>query len=102
MRHLKIEFLENSKTSYHDRDWILFNSMFQILVDFVEKEFVCSWWIDWFHEENIKYTNELLDLYDWFIENYENDKLSDEYFYNIKFCKEQLKRIIDIMDYMWT
>lgn len=49
MRHLKIEFLENSKTSYHDRDWILFNSMFQILVDFVEKEFVCSWWIDWFH-----------------------------------------------------
>jgi len=102
MRHLKIEFLENSKTWY-DRDWILFNSMFQILVDFVEKEFVCDWWIDWDHSDKSKHIkSEILDLYDWFIENYNNDKLSDEYFYNNKFCKEQLKRIIDIMGYMWT
>jgi len=117
MRNLKIDFLENSKT-YYDRDWILFNSIFQILVDFVEKELSCyenmnpeyyksdcEYIGDVFEEISNSRRNamrEMIDLYDWFIENYNNDELSNEYCNNTEFCENQLKRIVDIMGYMWT
>ena len=106
MRHLKIEFLNNKKQNvWYDRDIILFFAMFQILVDFIEKEFVCDWFVDWDWDEvhqNAK--SEMLDLYDWFIENSENDceKLFDLMFYDRELIKTQLKLIIDISGFMWT
>ena len=106
MRHLKIEFLGGTKTCWHDRDTILFFAMFQVLVDFVEKEFICydfDWTSSRSSDSFSHASSEILDLYDWFIENsIDNDDIFDIMSEDYGWIKIQAKRLIDIMDHLWT
>lgn len=117
MKYLKIENLK-SKT-YYDKDQILFHAMFQVLVDFVEKELVChenmniSKILDIYGDEihtdlyafekdliltRIQAMYKIIGLYDWYMFE---EKHKDTFEYN-EMENKKLKELVDVKNYMWT
>jgi len=96
MRLLKIEYLKPCKeVLFYDCDMVMFHACFQMLVNFVEKEFVCSS-VCWKPKEK----KEILYLYDWYIWTFIfGSKSLIEYEDE---GQKHLKRLINIRPTFWT
>lgn len=89
MRTLKITTLNSIKQQpWIDRDYLLFHSCFQILVDFAEKEDGLKYWGN--EALNLK------ELYDWWKNiDPEFDLMEDE-------AQEKLEELVRLRRYLWT
>ena len=94
MRTLKIETLNSVKEqSWIDRDYLMFHAVFQLLVDWVEKEDGLANWNYIDYEESMK---TLKELYDWWKKfDTEYDLIADE-------AQEKLEQLVKLRRYLWT
>lgn len=89
-----------------DVDIVMLHSCFKLLTDCVEGENLLNCHIDWdYDEEHIIAKNEIKELYDWWIERKNNDKLDriedlEKAQYAID--NEMLIRLIKIRHHLWT
>lgn len=114
MKYLKIKNLESKV--YYDRDYIMFHAVFQILIDFLEKEFFCNSGLNFKYdcfvyddiihdmkildERYIKTMYNMFDLYDWYYDYIENDDI--QAIINDEVINEKIKEVVDLRLYMWT
>ena len=85
MRHLKIKTLPKT---WYDRDGVMLHACFQILIDFIDKEYKHSigpW------EKSIH--NELMDLYHWWKNRTDDDDEVDD---------AMLLRLMKVRKYLWV
>lgn len=94
MRTLKIKTLPSVKEqSWCDRDYILFHSCFQLLVDWVEKEEGIQ---NWSFQSDMTSINKLKELYDWWQANSETiDCVGDV-------AQENLEQLVKLRRFLWT